>query len=97
MAEELATYEQGEIVILRETFTDDMLQSPVDPASVIFQYVRPSGAIVSMRYGLDLHVMRDGIGLYHVSLIADEIGRWRYKWLSTGSGAASYEYEFEVI
>lgn len=91
------TYHLGAVVRASELFTYTTGVA-VDPTEVYFQYQRPASAVVvTLHYGVDLNLIRDGVGQYHVDMNADTEGQWTYQFRSTGAGESCYEHSFYVV
>jgi hypothetical protein len=59
--------------------------SDVDPTTVTFWTLDPSGCQTSYVYGTDDEVVKDSVGDYTATIIPDSPGRWFYKWITTGT------------
>lgn len=77
------------------TFTDSD-GAVTDPTAVFFQFLEPGAAIVSYEYGTDAELVKDSTGVYYVLLDADTVGRWLFRFYSTGTGQAAAEDGFDV-
>ena len=78
------------------TFTDvdGVVQ---DPTVVLFSWVPPSTATPTVyTYGVDAELVRSSTGIYYVDLNANEVGEWRYRFYSTGTGQAAEETYFHI-
>lgn len=93
--ETTSTISVGDLVRCVGTFKDANL-AVVDPATVTFKYKDPSGNATTLVYGTDAALFREGVGVYHVDVNADESGTWFYRFHSTGSAQAADESEFAV-
>ncbi len=88
-------YAVGQSVRLSASFTnpDD---TPYDPVTVTFIHKAPDAGQVSKVYGTDPGVQRDGLGLYHLDVVADTAGEWHYRIEGAGGGQAAAEGVFYV-
>ncbi len=89
------TFPKGAVVRIDAEFTDEAGLA-VDPTTVRARYKPPTASEVALVYGSDVRVVRDGVGLYHVDLEADEAGTWSYRWEGTGSAQAVAEARFKI-
>lgn len=81
-------YDVGDRVRLSGEFTDED-GNLHDPTAVYVTYTDPGGTETVLQYGVDVEVIRDAVGQYHVDIAVDEVGRWPYRWYSTGTGQAA--------
>jgi hypothetical protein len=89
-------YDQGQSVRLSVTFTNPD-GTAYDPVVVQFIYHAPLSVVaLTKTYGTDAEVIKDGVGLYHMDLIADEPGEWHYRAEGSGNGQAVEEDSFYV-
>jgi len=70
--------------------------SPVDPETVKVAWLTPGGSYTEKTYGTDPEVVRDGTGQYHLDILANAGGTWKYRWWGTGTVTAAAEGKFEV-
>ena len=89
------TFDYGDLVRVAGTWTT-AASVATDPTIVRFQYTDPSGNTTALLYGTDAAVVRDSTGVYHVDINVDEVGIWRYRWYSTGTGQAATESMFNI-
>lgn len=91
-------YPQGELVRATGTFVDALALTPVDPAVVHFQLQVPGQPGITYTYGVDVQVVRDSAGVYHIDLdTTPAAGLWTGRWYSTGTGQASVPWAAFVI
>lgn len=77
---------------------EDLSGALVDPDSVTFKTLSPTGRERRLVYGEDAEVQRKSAGVYLGDVTPDEAGRWRYRWESTGNGTATvHEDSFIVL
>lgn len=69
------------------SFTDEN-GDVVDPATVTFSTYTPSGTATSYVYGTDAEVGKSSTGNYYADIVPGESGRWRFRWVTTGTGTA---------
>ena len=89
-------YELGDLVRVVGSFSNSTTGAAADPDVVFFSYRNPAGVTVELTYGVNVAVVRDGIGVYHSDVNANASGRWHWRWHSTGLGQAADEGEFYV-
>lgn len=87
-------YQKGELVRIAGTFTT-LAGAAQDPSTVSLKVTKPSGTTTTYAYNPGT-IVKDGTGLYHLDVSADEVGRWYYTWISTGTGQAAENGEFMV-
>ena len=76
------------------TDSDDVAQ---DPTVVLFAFKAPSDTTATVyTYGVDAELVKDSTGNYHVDLDTDEVGNWRVRFYSTGTGQAAEETYFHI-
>ncbi len=63
-------------------------RTDVDPATITFKLMSPSGVVTSYVYGTDEEVVKVNTGDYYVIVTPDASGRWFYRWESTGTNTA---------
>lgn len=81
-------YDIGDLVRLSGVFTD-AAGADHDPTEVYCQYTDPSGNVTTLHYGVDIALVRDSEGHYHIDVNVDEAGRWPYRWYATGTGQSA--------
>jgi len=80
-----------------ETACDAADWQPVDPETVSLKVKDPALDVEFHDYiGSPADITRDGVGLYHFDLTPDQVGKWYYRWESTGLGQAANESGFIV-
>lgn len=87
------TYDVGDVVHLTSEFTQNDV--PFDPSTVSLKVTRPDGTQASYSYAGST-VTKDSTGNYHVDIAITMRGTYRYRWFSTGAGAAAEESWFQV-
>lgn len=91
----MADYEKGDLVRCSAAFTDtDGLY--LDPTAVLFRFRTPGGTTTTYTHGVDVELVRDAEGRYHVDVDANAEGVWFYRFESTGTGQAAGEEAFTV-
>lgn len=60
----------------------------VDPTTVTFKTMSPTLVEATYVYGTDDEMQRLSAGRYAADIVPDESGRWRYRWITTGTGKA---------
>lgn len=88
------TYDIGDVVRISTAFTQSSVA--IDPTTVSLVVREPDGTTTTYSYA-GATVTKDSTGNYHKDLtISGSAGIYRYRWTSTGTGAASEESWFEV-
>lgn len=67
-----------------------------DPGGVVFKVKKPSGTVLTYTYGVGAEVVKDSTGNYHVDVLVDLAGRWRYRFEGTTFAQAAKEGQFTV-
>lgn len=69
----------------------------IDPSVVKARYRNPAGTVTTLTYG-DGVLLKSATGVYYFDLDLNAVGRWYYKFYSTGTGqAASVDTEILVL
>lgn len=89
-------YFTGNVVRCFASFINTQTGLALDPTDVYFKSRTPGGAITTLHYLADPAVVRESQGHYHVDVDAQEVGFYRYRWYSTGTGQAADESYFEA-
>lgn len=89
------SYDEGDLVRVSGAFTDENGDA-ADPTSVYCAVRDPLGKITIYAYGVDDVLVKDDTGNYHLDVSADLVGRYYYRWYSTGTGQAADETYFDV-
>jgi hypothetical protein len=89
-------YAPGALVQVAAVFRNPASGALMDPAAVLFKFKDPAGVVTTYTYGTDSQLVKDSTGKYHVDINASSVGRWYYKFYSTGSGQAAFENHFSV-
>lgn len=92
----IAVYQKGDLKRFAATFKNSS-GTPTDPSAVTFKYTKPSGTTTTLTYSVDVALVKDSTGVYHVDLSLSEKGRWYYQWKGTGAVEEVEEGEFEVF
>lgn len=85
------TYDIGDVVRLTANFKQ---ANSIDPDTVTAKVKLPNGSTTTYTYPAT--ISKDSTGNYHVDIAAAASGTHRYRWFSTGFGAASKESWFQV-
>jgi len=67
----------------------DSSGSDVDPDTVSFLTRSPCGTETTYAYGTDSNVGRSSAGDYYADIQPDVVGRWYYRWATTGTGTTT--------
>jgi hypothetical protein len=89
------TYDIGDVARLSNTFTTQATGAAVDPTTVDLKVQAPDGSTTSYSFA-GATITKDSVGNYHVDIAPTLVGTYRYRWTSTGTGAASEEGSFAV-
>ena len=89
------TYDIGDVVRCSAVFTNAAADG-VDPATLVFTFLDPSGTKGSYTYGVDAEVVRVEAGTYYVDIPITVSGTWRCRWVGTGLNAAAGDAFFVV-
>lgn len=60
----------------------------VDPTTITFKVVGPTGETSSYVYLTDAELKKSSVGDYYIDVVPDQSGRWHYRWESTGTETA---------
>lgn len=66
----------------------DLANQLADPATITLFVKTPAGVQTTYTYAA-AQVQKDAVGVYYYDLLFDQVGRWTYRWLSTGDPAVS--------
>lgn len=68
-----------------------------DPQTVKVSVKRPdTGVITTKTYDVDVDVIKDGVGKYHLTVDLNAEGTWAARWFSEGTLKAAAEMRFKV-
>jgi hypothetical protein len=80
-----------------ETCFEDSTGTLVDPDTVTFKTMSPSGTETSYVYLTDTEIGRSSSGIYYCDFTPNASGRWHYRWESTGDGlSVAHEGSFVI-
>lgn len=83
----MTTYDIGDVLIVQTTVSQN--GSPVDPASVVFEWRwSTSPTATTWTYGVDTQVTRVGVGVYEASVPLTQSGTLFYGWRTTNPDSA---------
>lgn len=85
----------GEHVGLAATF--GTADAPIDPSRVIVRVMDPTGRRKELTFGVDDGVTRVAPGSYQVVVAATVPGRWRYRFVGSGSHHGAFDGHFDVF
>lgn len=88
-------YQKGDLRRIGGKFTDSA-GTAADPTAVSLKYIRPSGIIVTLVYGIDVAVIRESVGIYYVDIDLTESGTWYYRLAGTGVVQEAENGQFSV-
>lgn len=89
------TYDIGDTVRITNVFTTQATGAAVDPTTIALTLMAPDGTETTYTYAGGT-VTKDSTGTYHVDVSITASGDYRYRWVSTGTGAAAEEGRFQV-
>jgi hypothetical protein len=89
----MTTYDVGDVTRLSITFTQG--GAAIDPSTVSLTVQQPDGTQTTYTY-TGATITRDSLGNYHVDVSLTLVGTHRYRWVSTGTGAAAEEGSIAV-
>ena len=90
----LILYDIGDLVRITGTFTT-LAGAAQDPTTVSLVVTNPAGVSTTYTYAL-AEVTKSATGVYYKDVSATSSGTWLWRWVSTGTGQAGEEGEFEV-
>ncbi len=90
----IVVYDKGDSVHITAVFEDEN-NVAVDPTLVTLKVMDPSGNIDSYTLAL-ANLTKDSTGNYSADVDADEVGEWRYEWVSTGDAQGVEPGQFVV-
>jgi hypothetical protein len=90
-----ATYDIGDVVRISDAITTTATGSAIDPTAVSLVLLLPDATETTYTYAGST-ITKDSAGNYHVDVTITMAGTHRYRWTSTGTGAASEESWFQV-
>jgi hypothetical protein len=84
-----STYDVGDVARLSTTFATSGVA--VDPSSVALTILTPGWVSTTYTYGVDAQIVKSATGAYYSDLTLTAAGRYRWRWVSAGTGAAATE------
>ena len=79
------SYPKGQAIKCTAEFKDGDTGAYIDPTTVMFRELDPSGNAADHVYGVDVNVVKESVGNYYYILTLDEAGTWHYRWVCTGT------------
>lgn len=67
-----------------------------DPTTLVATVKNPAGTETSYTYGTDSEITKQSVGDYTLRVLANMPGRWRYRWVATGTANLAIEGWFNV-
>ena len=93
----MADYDKGDLIRCTGTFTDAD-DVAINHANVFFKVRDPyRNVAVDYEYGFDAELVRSATGIYYADVSGTTVGRWFYRFYSTGTGQAAGENDFDVV
>ena len=89
------TYDIGDVVRLTTAITTTATGAAVDPTGLAV-ILRTPAKNTTYTYGVDVEVVKDSVGNYHLDHTTTLAGRHVYRWVATGTAAAASENQFRV-
>lgn len=86
----------GQGIKLNAHFSDQDAVA-LDPTTVTFKIISPSGQLEVFVYGTDLEVQKSSVGYYYISYAPLEAGVFHYRWQGEGNISSALEGSFEVL
>lgn len=87
-------YDIGDVIRLHARFTSDGVD--VDPDTVVFKAMDPSGQVQTWTFGTDPEVSQVGTGHYELDLPLTASGTWHYRVEGQGTHQGADEQQFTV-
>ena len=87
-------YDIGDNVTMSAKFTSNNVDA--DPTAVRFKLKTPNGDVTTYNFGVDLELIKDSIGDYHVCYTTLAHGTYHYRFEGTGAVVAAAEGSFAV-
>jgi hypothetical protein len=87
------TYDYGDTVRARVTYTDPDTGDLTDPVTVTCQVRQPDGTLTTYTYGTDAQPTRVSIGLYQMLIDLDDEGTYKWKWEGAGVNETAVDYD----
>jgi len=89
------SYQTGNVVRMSVQFADSA-GAPADPSVVNLTIQFPDGTMYETTYGTHSPIQQSGTGAYYIDYTVESLGRWWYRWWSTGTNTASASGNFNV-
>ncbi len=83
------SYDVGDVARLSTAFTVSGVAT--DPSSVALTILTPASASTTYTYGVDAQIVKSATGSYYCDLTLTAPGRYGWRWVSAGTGAAATE------
>ena len=77
----------GDIVRLAVNYSS--IGTDIDPETVALKIMSPCGIVTTLTYGVDPEIGFTDTGDYYCDYSPNASGRWRYRWVSTGTNTVS--------
>lgn len=90
------TVQLGDSVRASNVFTVFGTETELDPDDVFVSVKTPAAVLTTYEYLVDVELVRDALGMFHIDINADEAGLWYVRWFSEGNGQAADEESFTV-
>jgi hypothetical protein len=88
-------FDKGDVVRVTGSFTNSA-DAAIDPADVYVVIQNPAGTATTYHYGVDIALIKAGVGSYYYDVNASTSGMWNWRWYSTGTGQAADTGQFYV-
>lgn len=91
----MADYNIGTAVRVTAAFTD-VAGAPGDPTGVVFKVRTPAGIETEYVFGVDVAVVKTGVGAYYFDIYLTTHGTYFYRWVGSGSIIKGFEGSLKV-
>lgn len=72
------SYHHGSLARIEVEFRDaDRVLTT--PSVVTAHYANPAGTVTNLTYGVDVALVLDDVGKYHVDITCNRVGQWQYR------------------
>jgi phage gp36-like protein len=80
-------YDVGDVALIKLVLTNDSGQL-VDATGVVLKVKKPDGTTTTYTFGTDPEVAHLGTGVYQATITLPQVGRYLYRWETTGPQSA---------
>jgi hypothetical protein len=86
--------EVGDLV--RTTAAFSVNGTATDPTTIVCKVKPPSGSTTTYTYGVDVALVKDSTGNYHLDFSITLSAQWWVKWVGTGACQKAHEVSLNV-